>query len=98
MVVAIAAAAVGRLVSLPGAFAGGIGLGMLGLANTFLPRWSDDHLGARPGPGERPGDAVHRAVRSAGPVAALRTAREQSDPLSGVDPPSLAAPSTAAGP
>ena len=95
MVVAIAAAAVGRLVSLPGAFAGGIGLGMLiALANTFLPRWSDDHpVLAR----------VQENVTPAMPFIvlfgllvlwpALRTAREQSDPLSGVDPPppSLAA-------
>src|SRR4030095_15965911 len=44
VVVAIAAAAVGRLVSLPRAFLGGIGLGVLiALANTFLPRWSGDH-------------------------------------------------------
>src|SRR4051794_27323010 len=39
MVVAIAAAAIGRLSSLPGALAGGIGLGVLiAETNTFLPR------------------------------------------------------------
>ena len=43
VVVAIAAAAVGHLVSLPRALAGGLGLGILiALFNTFLPRWSDD--------------------------------------------------------
>ena len=44
VVVAIAAAAIGRLVSLPRALVGGLGLGILiALVNTFLPRWSGDH-------------------------------------------------------
>jgi branched-subunit amino acid ABC-type transport system permease component len=95
MVVGIAAAAVGRLVSLPRAFLGGIGLGVLiALANTFLPRWSEDHpLMAQ----------IQENVTPAMPFLVLfgllvlwpavwRT-REQSDPLCGVDPPppSLAA-------
>ena len=43
VVVAIAAAAVGYLVSLPRAFLGGLGLGILiALFNTFIPKWSDD--------------------------------------------------------
>ncbi len=95
MVVGIAAAAVGALVSLPRAFAGGIGLGVLiALANTFLPRWSGDHplLGT-----------IQENVTPAMPFVVLfgllvlwpelRTSREQVDPLAGVDPPppSLAA-------
>lgn len=95
VVVAIAAAAVGRLVSLPRALAGGLGLGVLiALANTFLPRWSADHpiLGS-----------IQENVTPAMPFVvlfgllvlwpAVRRTREQSDPLSGVDPPppSLAA-------
>jgi branched-subunit amino acid ABC-type transport system permease component len=89
MVVAIAAAAVGALVSLPRAFLGGIGLGVLiALANTFLPRWSEDHpLVAR----------IQENVTPAMPFVvlfgllvlwpALRTARDQADPLAAVDPP-----------
>ncbi len=89
VVVAIAAAAVGRLVSLPRALLGGLGLGVLiALANTFLPRWSGDHplLGT-----------IQENVTPAMPFVvlfgllvlwpAVRRTREQSDPLSGVDPP-----------
>lgn len=95
VVVAIAAAAVGRLVSLPRALAGGLGLGVLiALVDTFLPRWSADHPWLRP---------FQENVTPAMPFVvlfgvlvlwpALRRAREVSDPLSGVDPPppSLAA-------
>jgi len=95
VVVAIAAAAVGRLVSLPRALAGGLGLGVLiAVANTFLPRWSADHPLL---------DTIQENVTPAMPFVvlfgvlvlwpAVRRAREQSDPLSGVDPPppSLAA-------
>jgi ABC-type branched-subunit amino acid transport system permease subunit len=95
MVVGIAAAAVGRLVSLPRAFLGGIGLGVLiALANTFLPRWSEDH----PLIGQ-----IQENVTPAMPFLvlfgllvlwpAVRRTRDASDPLSGVDPPppSLAA-------
>jgi len=95
VVVAIAAAAVGRLVSLPRALAGGLGLGILiALANTFLPRWSGDHPLLA---------SIQENVTPAMPFVvlfgllvlwpAVRRTREQSDPLSGVDPPppSLAA-------
>jgi branched-chain amino acid transport system permease protein len=95
VVIAIAAAAVGRLVSLPRAFAGGLGLGILiALANTFLPRWSGDHPLLA---------SIQENVTPAMPFVvlfgllvlwpALRRTREQSDPLAGVSPPppSLAA-------
>jgi branched-chain amino acid transport system permease protein len=95
VVVAIAAAAVGRLVSLPRAFLGGIGLGVLiALANTFLPRWSGDHPLLA---------TIQENVTPAVPFVvlfgllvlwpAVRRTREETDPLSGVDPPppSLAA-------
>jgi branched-chain amino acid transport system permease protein len=95
VVVAIAAAAVGRLVSLPRALAGGLGLGVLiALANTFLPRWSGDHPLLA---------TIQDNVTPAMPFVvlfgllvlwpAVRGTREQADPLAGVDPPppSLAA-------
>src|SRR5215471_3512891 len=89
VVVAIAAAAVGRLVSLPGALAGGLGLGVLiAEANTFLPRWSDTHPIVA---------SIQENVTPAMPFIvlfgllvfwpSLRTARENTDPLAGVDPP-----------
>ncbi|MGQ0434606.1 MAG: ABC transporter permease [Microthrixaceae bacterium] len=95
VVVAIAAAAVGRLVSLPRALAGGLGLGVLiALVDTFLPRWSADHPWLRPFQ-ENVTPAMPFVVLFAVLVLwpALRRAREVSDPLSGVDPPppSLAA-------
>jgi branched-chain amino acid transport system permease protein len=89
VVVAIAAAAVGRLVSLPRALAGGLGLGILiALLNTFLPRWSQDYTWLAP---------LQDNLTPAIPfvvlfgvlvlVPSIRRAREASDPLSGVDPP-----------
>ena len=49
VVVAIAAAAIGRLVSLPRALVGGLGLGIfIAFFNTFLPRWSDDYTWLQP--------------------------------------------------
>lgn len=95
VVVAIAAAAVGRLVSLPRALAGGLGLGVLiALVDTFLPRWSADHPWLRPFQ-ENVTPAMPFVVLFAVLVLwpALRRAREISDPLSSVDPPppSLAA-------
>ena len=44
VVIAVAAAATGLLVSLPRALLGGLGLGwFIAVFNTFLPRWSGDH-------------------------------------------------------
>jgi branched-subunit amino acid ABC-type transport system permease component len=101
VVVAIAAAAIGRLVSLPRALAGGLGLGILiALIDTFLPRWSDDHRWLRP---------LQENVTPAMPFVvlfgvlvlwpAIRRSRDVADPLSGVDPPppSLAAATRSAG-
>jgi branched-subunit amino acid ABC-type transport system permease component len=89
MVVAMAAAAVGRLVSLPRALAGGLGLGVfIALMNTFLPRWSDTVSWLRP---------IQDNLTPALPfivlfgvlvlVPSIRRARDAADPLSGVDPP-----------
>jgi branched-subunit amino acid ABC-type transport system permease component len=89
MVVAIAAAAVGGLVSLPRALAGGLGLGVfIALMNTFLPRWSDTVSWLRP---------IQDNLTPALPfivlfgvlvlVPSIRRARDAGDPLSGVDPP-----------
>jgi branched-chain amino acid transport system permease protein len=89
VVVAIAAAAVGRLVSLPKALAGGLGLGIfIALLNTFLPRWSDTITWLRP---------LQDSLTPSVPfvvlfgvlvfVPSIRRAKESSDPLSGVDPP-----------
>jgi branched-chain amino acid transport system permease protein len=89
MVVAIAAAAVGKLVSLPWAFGGGIGLGVLiALVSTFLPRWTDQFSWLKP---------VQENVLPSIPfvvlfgvivfVPGLRKAIGSSDPLAGVDPP-----------
>ncbi len=100
VVVAIAAAAVGRLVNLPRALLGGLGLGVLIAAvDTFVPRWTDDLAWLR---------IVQDNITPAMPFVvlfallvlwpAVRRTREQSDPLAGVDPPppSLAALSRSA--
>jgi branched-chain amino acid transport system permease protein len=97
VVVAIAAAAIGRLVSLPRALAGGLGLGIfIALVDTFLPRWSDDLTWLRP---------FQDNLTPAMPflvlfgvlvlVPSIRRSRDAGDPLAGVDPPppSLAAAS-----
>lgn len=89
MVVAIAAAAVGRLTSLPLALVGGLGLGVfIAELTTFLPRWSDTVTWLRP---------LQDNLTPAIPFVALfgvlvlvptiRRAREAADPLAGVDPP-----------
>jgi branched-subunit amino acid ABC-type transport system permease component len=89
VVVAVAAAAVARLVSLPGAAAGGLGLGVvIALVSTFLPRWSDQHAWLRP---------IQENVQPSIPfivlfavivfVPGLRRAVGSGDPLAGVDPP-----------
>ena len=97
VIVAIAAAAVGRLVSLPLALVGGLGLGIfIALFNTFLPRWADDYTLVR---------LIEDNISQALPFVvlfgvlvldpAIGRSREITDPLSGVDPPppSLAAES-----
>lgn len=100
VVVAIAAAAAGRLVSLPRAFAGGLLLGIVtALVSTFLPRWSDTVTWLRP---------IQENVTPAVPFVALfavlvlwpaiRRAREASDPLAGVDPPPPTPAATARSP
>ena len=92
MIVAIAAAAIGRLASLPLALAGGVGLGVLiAEMNTFLPRWSDSMHWLRP---------LQNNLTPALPflvlfgvlvlVPAIRRAREATDPLAGVAPPPVA--------
>ena len=89
VVVAIAAAAVGYLVSLPRAFLGGLGLGILiALFNTFIPKWSNDLTWLRP---------IQSNLTPAIPFIVLfgilvfspkvRQTQRASDPLSGVDPP-----------
>ena len=89
VVVAIAAAILGRLVSLPRALAGGLGLGMvIALLGTFLPRWVDSNPWLRPFQ-ENLTPAVPFVVLFGVLVLwpAIRRSREVSDPLSGVDPP-----------
>jgi branched-subunit amino acid ABC-type transport system permease component len=89
VVVAIAAAAIGRLLSLPLALAGGLGLGFfIAQMNTFLPRWTDTHTWLRP---------IQDNLTPAIPfvvlfavlvfVPSIRRARDAGDPLAGVDPP-----------
>jgi branched-chain amino acid transport system permease protein len=89
VVVAVTAAAIGGLVSLPRALAGGIGLGVLiALFNTFMPRWSDDWEWLQP---------IQDNLTPALPfvvlfaililVPSVRRTREAADPLAGVDPP-----------
>ena len=88
VVVGVTAAAIGRLVSLPWALIGGIGLGVLiALFNTFLPRWSDDWTWLRP---------LQDNLTPAIPfvvlffalvfVPSIRRTREATDPLSGRRP------------
>jgi branched-chain amino acid transport system permease protein len=90
VVVSIAAAAVGYLISLPRAFAGGIGLGVLiALFNTFVPKWANDFGWLRP---------IQNNVTPAIPfivlfavlvfVPGVRRSNRATDPLSDVDPPS----------
>lgn len=89
VVVAVAAAALGRLVSLPRALLGGLGLGILiAEVDTFLPRLADKASWL---------EQVEENVTPAMPFIvlfglltlwpAVRRTRAQSDPLSGVDPP-----------
>lgn len=89
VVIAIAAAAVGSLVSLPRAFAGGVGLGVLiAVFTTFVPRWAEDLSFLEP---------IQDNVTPAIPfivllailvfVPAIRRSQRAADPLAGVDPP-----------
>src|SRR5207253_2233806 len=92
VVVGIAAAAFGRLVSLPRALVGGLSLGIfIALFNTFVPKWSDTLTFLKP---------LKENLTPAVPFVALfgvlvlwpaiRRTRDASDPLSGVDPPPAA--------
>jgi branched-chain amino acid transport system permease protein len=81
VVIAIAAAAIGRLVSLPKALLGGLGLGVfIALVNTFLPKWALNHSWLRP---------LQSNVTPAIPfiVPSIRRVRETRDPLADVEPP-----------
>jgi branched-subunit amino acid ABC-type transport system permease component len=89
MVVAIAAAAVGRLTSLPLALGGGFLLGdLIAQFNTFLPRWSTSQAWLRP---------IQAHASPAIPflvlfavllfVPSVRRSKDAGDPLAGVDPP-----------
>ncbi len=92
VVVGIAAAALGRLVSLPRALAGGLGLGIfIALFNTFLPRWVDTFSWLKPLQ-ENLTPSMPFVVLFAVLVLwpAIRRTREATDPLAGVDPPPVA--------
>jgi branched-subunit amino acid ABC-type transport system permease component len=89
VVVSIAAAAVGYLISLPRAFLGGLGLGILiALFNTFIPKWSNDLTWLQP---------IQNNLTPAVPfivlfgvlvfVPSVRRSHRAADPLAGVDPP-----------
>lgn len=89
VIVAIAAAAIGRLVSLPRALIGGLGLGIfIALFNTFLPRWTDTLPWLAP-----LSDNLTPAIPFLvlfGIFAlwpAIRRGSDATDPMSGVDPP-----------
>jgi len=92
VVVAVAAAAVGRLVDLPRALLGGVGLGVaISLTQTFLPRLVEHAAWLEP---------VQDNVTPAIPFIVLfvlvvrsqvlRQSQELGDPLAGVSPPPLA--------
>ena len=89
VVIAVAAAATGLLVSLPRALLGGLGLGwFIAVFNTFLPRWSDDYSWLRPFQ-ENLTPSLPFVVLFAVLVLwrAVGREREATDPLAGVDPP-----------
>ena len=89
VIVAMAAAAVGRLVSLPGALVGGLALGwFIAIFNTFLPRWADDHSWLEPFK-DNLTPALPFVVLFGILVfwPAIRRSIDAADPLSGVDPP-----------
>lgn len=89
VVVAVAAAAIGRLVSLPRALIGGLGLGIfISLFNTFLPRWADTLPWLEP---------FRDNLTPAIPFLvlfgvftlwpAIRRSTDSVDPMAGIDPP-----------
>jgi branched-subunit amino acid ABC-type transport system permease component len=95
VVVAVAAAAIGKLVSLPRALLGGLGLGVLiSVVNTFLPELATRFPWLAP---------IQENLTPAMPFVvlfglvtlwpALRATNEHLDPLRGVDPP-LPAPAS----
>jgi len=89
VIVAIAAAAIGRLASLPRALLGGLGLGIfIALFNTFLPRWTADHGWLRPFQ-ENLTPSMPFVILFGVLVCwpAIRREHRVVDPLSGVDPP-----------
>ena len=89
VIVAIAAAAVGRLASLPRALLGGLGLGIfIALFNTFLPRWTADHGWLRPFQ-ENLTPSMPFVILFGVLVCwpAIRREHRVVDPLGGVDPP-----------
>ncbi len=89
VVVAIAAAAVGKLVSLPRALLGGLGLGILiAEINTFLPRWAETWDWLSPLQ-DNLTPAIPFIVLFGVIVLApsIGRTRETTDPLAGVDPP-----------
>jgi len=94
VVVAIAAAAIGRLVSLPRALAGGLLLGWgTAVFNTFAPDWAESFTFLEP---------LTDNITPAIPFIvlfgilvlwpAIRRLREANDPMAGVDPPPPAPP------
>lgn len=89
VIIAMAAAAVGRLVSLPRALIGGMSLGwFIALFNTYLPRWSDDYSWLKPFQDNLTPSlpfVVLFGILVFWP--AIRRSIDAADPLAGVDPP-----------
>ncbi len=99
VLIAVAAAAVGRLVKLPLAVVGGLGMGILiAVLDTFLPRWTAERSWLVP---------LEENLTTALPFLvlfgvlvlwpAVRRNPEATDPLSGVDPPPALATSAGVG-
>jgi branched-chain amino acid transport system permease protein len=89
VVVAIAAAAIGLLVSLPRALVGGLALGVfIAWFNTFLPRWANDYAWLRPLQ-DNLTPAIPFVVLFAVLVfvPSIRRSHDARDPLADVDPP-----------
>ena len=89
IVVAIAAAAIGRLVSIPWAVVGGLALGWFqALFKTFLPGWAQDYPWLQP-LNDHLSNALPFIVLFGILVLwpAIRRSADVGDPLAGVDPP-----------